>query len=158
MIGDQLPRDRVDLFPDPDLRRAARDIHGAMRTALPFRQSIKGRIPFLGAQEPLVAHRDADELAYVGIAGIVFVLHGSPFARKIHLRKCRSANNHHCKSCKKQRNGKLSATDQTHGKPPTEDADFSENVSEAVWNSIPRRSACPPWAVWDRLRQAHVSI
>ena len=58
-----------------------------------------------------MAHRDADELADVRIARVVFILHRSPFARKIHLGERGHANQQHGK---KQGNGKLAGTNETH--------------------------------------------
>ncbi len=86
VIRGDLPGDRVDFLPDADLRRTARNVHRAVRPALPLRQRVEGRVPGLSAQAAGAAHRNADELADVWISGIVLVLDRGPFAGKFHLR------------------------------------------------------------------------
>ena len=50
VIRRDLPRDRIDFLPDADLRRSARDVHRAVRPALPLRQRVEGGVPGLRAQ------------------------------------------------------------------------------------------------------------
>ena len=89
--GRDLARDRVHFFPDPHLRWPARDVHRSVRPALPLRQRLIRRFPSFGAQQRGVAQRNPDELADIGIAGIVFVLNGRPLAGEIHLGESRAS-------------------------------------------------------------------
>ena len=92
VVGGNLPRDRIHFLPDPHLRRTARDVHRAVRPALPFRQRVERRVPRLRAERARLAHRDAEEFADIGIAGVVFVLDRRPLAGEVHLREDRSAD------------------------------------------------------------------
>ena len=94
VIRRDLARVGIDFFPDADLRRSARDVHRAVRPALPFRQRVERRVPRLRAERAGPAHRNAEEFADVGIAGVVFVLHRRPLAGEIHLRESGPADGH----------------------------------------------------------------
>ena len=86
------PRNGVHFFRNAHLRGAARDVHGAMRPALPFGQCVQRRVPGFSPEQAGVAHRDSEELADVRISDIIFVRVRSPVARKIRLRQARQSH------------------------------------------------------------------
>ena len=112
---DDLPRRGIDFLPDAQVRRAALDVGGRVRPALPFGQRLDRRVPDLGAANRFARQRDADVLAEMRVVDVVLRQHDGPFAGEVHLRarRCRSR-----RCCDEARNREARSADCLHVVPP----------------------------------------